>query len=208
LWFGRNQINLKRHALLGKPMETLIGVLVGIGLSAASGLRVFIPLLGLSVAGFYGVVPLGDSFAWLASWQAMLAFGVASILEVGAYYVPWLDHAMDALLAPAAAIAGTLMTASTLGDASPLLKWSFALIAGGGVSSLVHFGSSALRAAVSLPTGGLANPLVSSGEGLGAIVLTILALFLAPLAFVVVLWMLFRIVRRLRGKDANNAAPG
>ena len=27
-------------------METLIGVLVGIGLSAASGLRVFIPLLG------------------------------------------------------------------------------------------------------------------------------------------------------------------
>ena len=189
-------------------METLIGVLVGIGLSAASGLRVFIPLLGLSVAGFYDVVPLGDSFAWLASWQAMLAFGVASILEVGAYYVPWLDHAMDALLAPAAAIAGTLMTASTLGDASPLLKWSFALIAGGGVSSLVHFGSSALRAAVSLPTGGLANPLVSSGEGLGAIVLTILALFLAPLAFVVVLWMLFRIVRRLRDKDANNTAPG
>jgi Domain of unknown function (DUF4126) len=189
-------------------METLIGVLVGIGLSAASGLRVFIPLLGLSVAGFYGVVPLGDSFAWLASWQAMLAFGVASILEVGAYYVPWLDHAMDALLAPAAAIAGTLMTASTLGDASPLLKWSFALIAGGGVSSLVHFGSSALRAAVSLPTGGLANPLVSSGEGLGAIALTILALFLAPLAFVVVLWMLFRIVRRLRAKGANNAAPG
>lgn len=189
-------------------METLIGVLVGIGLSAASGLRVFIPLLGLSVAGFYDVVPLGDSFAWLASWQAMLAFGVASILEVGAYYVPWLDHAMDALLAPAAAIAGTLMTASTLGDASPLLKWSFALIAGGGVSSLVHFGSSALRAAVSLPTGGLANPLVSSGEGLGAIVLTILALFLAPLAFVVVLWMLFRIVRRLRDKGANNTAPG
>jgi hypothetical protein len=189
-------------------METLIGVLVGIGLSAASGLRVFIPLLGLSVAGFYGVVPLGESFAWLASWQAMLAFGVASILEVGAYYVPWLDHAMDALLAPAAAIAGTLMTASTLGDASPLLKWSFALIAGGGVSSLVHFGSSALRAAVSLPTGGLANPLVSSGEGLGAIVLTILALFLAPLAFVVVLWMLFRIIRRSRSKSANPAAPG
>jgi hypothetical protein len=189
-------------------METLIGVLVGIGLSAASGLRVFIPLLGLSVAGFYGVVPLGDSFAWLASWQAMLAFGVASILEVGAYYVPWLDHAMDALLAPAAAIAGTLMTASTLGDASPLLKWSFALIAGGGVSSLVHFGSSALRAAVSLPTGGLANPIVSSGEGLGAIVLTILALFLAPLAFVVVLWMLFRIIRRLRDKGVNNTATG
>lgn len=180
-------------------MESLIGVLIGIGLSAASGLRVFIPLLGLSMAGHYGLVPLTESFAWLASWQAMLAFGVAAVLEVGAYYIPWLDHALDALLAPAAAIAGTLMTASTLGDTSPLLKWSFALIAGGGVSSLVHFGTSALRATVGLPTGGLANPLVSSGEGIGAIVLTALALFLAPLAFAVVLWMLYRIVKRFAG---------
>jgi hypothetical protein len=178
-------------------MESLIDILIGIGLSAASGLRVFIPLLGLSIAGHYDLVPLGESFTWLASWQAMLAFGVASVLEVAAYYIPWLDHALDVMLAPAAAIAGTLMTASTLGDASPLLKWSFALIAGGGVSSLVHFGSSALRAAVSLPSAGLANPLVSSGEGIGAIVMTVLALFLAPLAFAVVIWMLYRIIQRL-----------
>lgn len=177
-------------------MESLIGVLIGIGLSAASGMRVFIPLLGLSIAGHYGLVPLGESFIWLASWQAMLAFGVASILEVGAYYIPWLDHALDVALAPAAAIAGTLMTASTLGDTSPLLKWSFALIAGGGVSSMVHFGSSAVRAAVGVPTGGLANPLVSSGEGIGAIAMTVLALFLAPVAFILVLWMLYRISRR------------
>jgi hypothetical protein len=179
-------------------METLIGVLVGIGLSAASGLRVFVPLLGLSIAGYYDVVPLGDSFVWLATWQAMLAFGVAAILEIGAYYIPWLDHALDVVLAPAAAIAGTLMTASTLGDTSPLLKWSFALIAGGGISSMVHFGSSAVRAAVSLPTGGLANPVVSSSEGLGAILLSILAIFLPILAFIVVLWLLVRIVKRIR----------
>jgi hypothetical protein len=178
-------------------MESLIGVLIGIGLSAASGLRVFIPLLGLSIAGHYGLVPLADSFAWLASWQAMLAFGVAGVLEVGAYYIPWLDHALDVALAPAAAIAGTLMTASTLGDTSPLLKWSFALIAGGGVSSMVHFGTSALRAAVSLPTGGLGNPVVSSGEGIGAVIMTLLALFLAPVAFIVVLWMLYKISKRL-----------
>lgn len=188
-------------------MESLIGVLVGIGLSAASGLRVFIPLLGLSIAGYYGLVPLGDSFAWLASWQAMLAFGVAGILEVGAYYIPWLDHALDALLAPAAAIAGTLMTASTLGDASPLLKWSFALIAGGGVSSLVHFGTSAVRAAVSLPTGGFGNPLVSSAEGIGAVVLSLLAIFVPMLAFAVVLWMLYRVLRRLFSRKPSSAPP-
>lgn len=178
-------------------MESLIGVLIGIGLSAASGLRVFVPLLGLSIAGHYGLVPLGDSFLWLASWQAMLAFGVASLLEIGAYYIPWLDHALDALLAPAAAVAGTLMMASTLGDTSPLLKWSFALIAGGGVSTTVHFGMSALRAAVSLPTGGLANPAVSSGESIGAVIMTLLALLLAPVAFLVVLWMLYKIGKRL-----------
>ena len=106
-------------------------------------------------------------------------------------------------MAPAAAIAGTLMTASTLGDTSPLLKWSFAIIAGGGVSSMVHVGTSALRAAVGLPTGGLANPVVSSGEGLGAIVLTVLAVFLAPVAFIIVLWMLYRIVRRMRRTSAE-----
>jgi hypothetical protein len=64
-------------------------------------------------------------------------------------------------------------------------------------------GTSALRAAVSLPTGGLANPVVSSGEGLGAIVLTLLALFLAPLAFIIVLWMLYRIVKRFRQRLAG-----
>jgi hypothetical protein len=188
-------------------MESLIGVLVGIGLSAASGLRVFIPLLGLSAAGHYGIIPLGESFAWLASWQAMLAFGVASLLEVGAYYIPWLDHAMDAMLAPAAAIAGTLMTASTLGETSPLLKWSFALIAGGGVSSMVHFGTSALRGAVSLPTGGLGNPLVSSAEGVGAIGLTLLALFVPVLALVVVIWLLYRCVKWLMKRKSPAGSP-
>lgn len=188
-------------------MESLIGVLVGIGLSAASGLRVFIPLLGLSIAGHYGILPLGESFTWLASWQAMLAFGVAALLEVGAYYIPWLDHALDALLAPAAAVAGTLMTASTLGDASPLLKWSFAIIAGGGVSSLVHFGTSAVRAAVSLPTGGLGNPLVSSAEGIGALALSLLAIFIPILAFAVVLWMLYRMLRRLLRRKPSGAPP-
>jgi hypothetical protein len=137
----------------------------------------------------------------------MLAFGVAAVLEVGAYYIPWLDHALDALLAPAAAVAGTLMTASTLGDASPLLKWSFAIIAGGGVSSLVHFGTSAVRAAVSLPTGGLGNPLVSSAEGIGALALSLLAIFVPILAFALVLWMLYRVLRRLFRRKPSGAPP-
>lgn len=178
-------------------MEYLIGVLVGISLSAASGLRVFIPLLGLSIASHYNIIPLTDNFAWLTSWQAMLAFGVASFFEIAAYYLPWLDHALDVILAPAAAIAGTILTASTLGDISPFLKWSLAIVAGGGVSSMVHFSTAAVRAAVGIPTGGLANPLVSSGEGLGSIALTVLAIFIPLLAIVVVIWLLSRGIKQL-----------
>lgn len=179
-------------------MEVLIGILIGIGLSAASGLRVFIPLLGLSIASYYQKIPLSENFMWLATWQAMLAFGVASIIEVGAYYIPWLDHALDIILAPAAAIAGTLLTASTVGDVSPFLKWSLAIVAGGGVSSLVHLGSSTVRATVSLPTAGLGNPLVSSGEGLGSIVLTLLAIFMPLLAIFFVIWLIYRGLKRFR----------
>lgn len=185
-------------------MESIIGVLVGIGLSAASGFRVFIPLLGMSAASHYGIIPLTDSFSWLASWQAMLAFGVASLMEVGAYYIPWLDHALDAILAPAAAVAGTILTASTLGDISPFMKWSLAIVAGGGVSSMVHFGTSAVRAAVGIPTGGLANPVVSSAEGMGAIALSLLAIFVPIIAFAVTLWLLYRVLRWLFRKPAES----
>jgi len=183
--------------------ESVFGILIGVGLSAAAGFRVFIPLLGLSIAGYFQWLPLGDGFAWIASWQALVAFSVAALLEVGAYYMPWLDHALDMILAPAAAIAGTILTASTVGDVSPFLKWSLAIVAGGGVSSLVHLGTAGIRAAVSLPTGGLANPVVSSGEGLSALILTVLAVFIPVLAFALALWIVFRMFRRLQKRRAD-----
>lgn len=183
--------------------ESVFGILIGVGLSAAAGFRVFIPLLGLSIAGYFQWLPLGEGFAWIASWQALVAFSVAAVLEVGAYYMPWLDHALDMILAPAAAIAGTILTASTVGDVSPFLKWSLAIVAGGGVSSLVHLGTAGIRAAVSLPTGGLANPVVSSGEGLSALILTVLAVFIPVLAFALALWIVFRMFRRLQKRRAD-----
>jgi len=186
--------------------ESVFGILIGVGLSAAAGFRVFIPLLGLSIAGYFQWLPLGEGFAWIASWQALVAFSVAALLEVGAYYMPWLDHALDMILAPAAAIAGTILTASTVGDVSPFLKWSLAIVAGGGVSSLVHLGTAGIRAAVSLPTGGLANPVVSSGEGLSALILTVLAVFIPVLAFALALWIVFRMFRRLQKRRADTLA--
>jgi hypothetical protein len=78
-------------------METILGLIIGIGLSAACGFRVFVPLLGLSLAALTGHLDLSPGFEWIGSWVAFLAFATATVLEIGAYSIPWFDHLMDTL---------------------------------------------------------------------------------------------------------------
>ena len=78
-------------------METLIGVFIGIALSAACGFRVFVPLFVLGIAGRVGHVPLAGDFHWITSTVALIALGTATVVEIVAYYVPWLDHALDTI---------------------------------------------------------------------------------------------------------------
>ena len=61
-----------------QSLEILTSIALGIGLAAAVGLRVFLPLLVLSIAGYAGVVPLSDSFQWLATLPAVAMLGVAA----------------------------------------------------------------------------------------------------------------------------------
>src|SRR5437899_2769748 len=107
--------------------EEILSVLAGIGLSAACGFRVFLPLLILSIAAVSGHVELSHGLEWIGTWPALLTFATATILEIAAYYVPWLDHALDVIATPAAVVAGTLVTASLVVDMPPALKWSVAL---------------------------------------------------------------------------------
>lgn len=168
-------------------METIIGLIIGIGLSAACGFRVFIPLLGMSIAAISGHITPSHSFEWIGTWPALIAFTTATALEIGAYYVPFIDHLMDALITPTAIVAGIILTASMLGDTSPFLKWSLAIIAGGGVSGIVHGGTMAFRAASTGTTGGTANFLVATGELFGSTLITVFAILLPVLCFFVVL---------------------
>ncbi len=92
-------------------MELALTVLVGVGLAAACGFRVFVPLLGISLAAQTGHLELASGFGWIGSPVAAAAFGVATLLEVGAYLVPWVDNALDALASPAAVVAGTIAMA-------------------------------------------------------------------------------------------------
>jgi hypothetical protein len=180
--------------------DLLHALMIGIGLSAACGFRVFVPLLGVGIAAATGFLPLAPEFAWVGSKPALAALAVATILEIAAYSLPFIDHLMDSLATPAAILAGTLLTASLLGDTSPLLKWSLAVIAGGGAAGVVQAGTLVLRGGSTLLTGGLGNILVAGLELLGAVLLTVCAL-LAPLAAVMVLLLLgVWLVRRARLK--------
>ncbi len=178
--------------------ETLLGMMIGLGLSAACGFRVFIPPLVASIAANTGHLELTEGFEWIGSRPALIAFSAAAVCEILGYYIPWVDNALDAIAAPAAVAAGTVLSASMVGDMIPLLQWSFALIAGGGAAGLFHGATTVLRGSSTLTTGGLGNPLLATAEAGGAATVSILAvilpaaaLFLAlgVIAFAVKKWM-------------------
>ncbi|MEZ5498169.1 MAG: DUF4126 domain-containing protein [Steroidobacteraceae bacterium] len=181
-------------------LQVLYSVALGIALAAAVGLRVFLPLLALSIAAYSGHVSLSDGFAWLGTMPALAMLAIATIVEVAAYYIPGLDNALDALATPVALLAGTVAAAAVMTDLPPLIKWTTAVIAGGGVAGLTQGASSLLRAKSTLTTGGLGNSVVASGELGGALVLSVLAIVMPLVALalaVALLWLVFKLVRRL-----------
>ncbi len=176
-------------------VETVLSILTGIGVAAACGFRVFVPLLALGLAGRAQVLPLNESFAMLSSMPALIALGTAALLEVSAYYVPWLDNALDVLAAPAAVIAGVLATAAAITDLPPVLTWGIALIGGGGAAGLLHGATSLLRLKSTALSGGVANPVLSTGELLAAVLTSVLALLVPLLCVLVLVLFLFWLFR-------------
>lgn len=174
-------------------METFIGITVGIGLSAACGFRVFVPLLVMNLAALTGHLHLAPGFEWIGSDYATIAFGTATIVEILAYYIPWLDHVLDLIASPAAIIAGMVVTASVVMDISPFLKWTLAIIAGGGAAAIVQGVTVTLRTKSSALTAGMGNVLVSSVELVGSIVTALLAI-IVPILCLVLLALLCMVV--------------
>jgi hypothetical protein len=188
-----------------QPVDLTLSIALGIGLAAAVGFRVFLPMLVLSVAAFTGHLPLSSGFAWLGTPAAILMLGVAAILEILAYYIPGVDNLLDAIAAPAALIAGTVVSAAVMTDLPPIVKWTTAVIAGGGAAGLTQGLTSLLRAKSTLMTGGLGNHLLASGEWGGALLVSLLALASPVIAVALVAifcWFAIRLVRRLFRKEA------
>src|SRR4028119_872790 len=157
-------------------METLLSICIGIGLSAACGFRIFIPPLVMSVASLFGHLTLSPNFAWMGSYPALIAFAVATCIEIVAYYIPWVDNLLDTVATPLAIAAGTVVTASLIPDTDPMLQWTVALIAGGGSAGTIQAFTGIGRLASTVMTGGLGNALLSTLESGGSIILSGLAI--------------------------------
>ncbi|HMH77963.1 MAG TPA: DUF4126 domain-containing protein [Candidatus Udaeobacter sp.] len=189
-------------------MDALIGFFVGLALSAAVGFRVFVPLLLTGSAARLGYLELTTDMAWLASDAALVALATATVLEVSAYYVPWLDNLLDTVATPTAVVAGVIAWAAVTPELSPLLRWTLAVIAGGGAAGLVQSGTALLRLHSTAFTAGLGNPVVATGELAGSVSLSVLAVLAPVLAAVLVLLVLVALGGLYRrATSRRNAAP-
>jgi hypothetical protein len=177
-----------------------LSIALRVGLAAATGFRIFLPMLIVSVAANTGQVSLDERFAWLASSSALITLSVAALLEVLAYYLPAVDNLLDTLAMPASLVAGTIISAAVMTDVPPMLKWTAAVIAGGGVAGLTQAGTAMLRAKSTIFTGGVGNVVISTAELAGALLISLLALA-APLAalgvIIFFLWLAMRLIRQL-----------
>lgn len=168
-------------------IETILSICLGIGLASASGFRVFLPMFALSLASYFNVIPLNESWAWIGGIPAIIIFGVAMIFEIVAYYIPFVDNLLDTIATPLAAIAGFVAMSSTLVDVSPTITTILAIIAGSGTATAMQGLTTTSRLASSVKTAGLGNPVVSTAETGTAITLSSLAIFLPIVAVVVVI---------------------
>lgn len=187
-------------------METFIAILVGLGLAAAAGFRVFVPLLAVGLATRFTDLPLTEGFAWMGSTAALVTFGAATVIEVLAYYVPWIDNLLDTVATPAAVVAGAVLTAAVVTDVDPVLRWSLAIVAGGGTATIFQGLTAGTRGISTVATGGAGNFLVATVEWMLSVVLSILAV-LVPIVAVIVIalllaWAALRAGRRRPARAA------
>ncbi len=183
-------------------LDLALSVVLGVGLAAATGFRVFLPLLVAGGAAYTGHLPLGENFAWLGTPAALLMLGTAAVAEIVAYYIPGVDNLLDTVATPGAFVAGTVVSAAVMTDLPPMVKWTAAIIAGGGAAGITQAMTTAVRTNSTVFTGSLGNPVVATLELIGSVVVSLLALA-APIAAVLIvillLWLALRLRRRLQG---------
>lgn len=184
-----------------------ISAFIGIGLSAATGFRVFLPMFAVSLASYFHWIPMSESFEWLAGLPALITTGIATVVEILAYYIPFVDHLLDTVSIPMATVAGSILFASQFAELGTFPQWALALIAGGGTAATISSGFAGIRAASTATTGGLGNSVVGTTETAGAGIMAVLAMAAPIIAAILAILLLVVVIvygrkawRKLRGK--------
>ena len=192
---------------MSEILPYILSVFIGIGLSAAAGFRVFLPMFIVSLSTYFGWIPLNESFTWLSGLPALITTGVATVVEIAAYYIPYIDNILDTISIPLATVAGSVLFASQYVDVGTFSQWALALIAGGGTAATIATGFAGTRAASTTTTGGIGNNLVATTETAGASFMSIVALALPIIAFIIAIGLIiltFVMGRKIWTKIRNN----
>ena len=176
-------------------VQILLSLSLGLGLAAACGFRVFIPPLMMGVGSRLDLYSLEGSFVWVDDTWAIAIFTVATLLEIGGYFIPWIDNLLDTVATPAAIIGGIFVTSASLeGELDPSAQWTLSVIAGGSVSGVIQLGTVATRAVSTGTTGGLANPVISLIEAVASILCILISLFLVAIIPIVIFFLIWKSV--------------
>lgn len=184
------------------PLSVLISVAAGLALAAAAGFRAFVPLLVAGLAIHYGYLEPAAGFAWLGEPPALIALAAATAIEVAAYYVPGLDHFLDALGAPVAIAAGIVAAAGVMVGLPDWLRWAAAVGAGGTLTAAGHALNAIGRAKTAAATAGTGNPVYATGELAGSVAIAALAVLLPVLALALAALAVALLLRRRRRRAA------
>ena len=180
-------------------VQILLSLSLGLGLAAACGFRVFIPPLMMGVGSRLDLYSLEGSFVWVDDTWAIAIFTVATLLEIGGYFIPWIDNLLDTVATPAAIIGGIFVTSASLeGELDPSAQWTLSVIAGGSVSGVIQLGTVATRAVSTGTTGGLANPVISLIEAVASILCILISLFLVAIIPIVIFFLIWKSIRYIK----------
>ena len=188
-----------------QEVTIIMATLMGISLAAASGFRVFLPPFLLSLAARFNVVwfldidLIGTQFEFFTSTLSIVVLGIATVAEFAAFYAPWVDSVLDTIATPASIVAGVAMTAIVLEGNDPIIQWTIAIVAGGGVAATIQSATVAIRGLSSTFTFGLGNPAVATSENVASVALTLIAIlipFLSALFVLLIVALLLRMKRK------------
>lgn len=190
-------------------MNIILGLLLGLGLSASTGLNTFLPLLLLSAAARFHVagIELGSKFDWLTSDAAMITLIVACVVELIADKIPAVDHFLDSAGTFVRPVAGAVASASVLTGIDPMVAAILGIIVGAPTSLGMHTLKAGTRVASSATTFGCANPVISVIEDIVSFMLSVLSIFLpilVPFALAALVFVLWRVMKRVRSGSGSS----